>query len=1068
MSTDADTPSLYILYGSATGNSEQIAKDLSQKAEKEQQISSFFSCIVCEPLDRYKKYLDSWTTNNNKHALIIVCSTTGNGDAPENASRFVRFLKRKSTSPSTFQNIFFSVLALGDTNYDKFCNAGKTIDGKLSELGGMRVKALACADEATGLEDVVDVWTRTVLNDMYDAAVLGMTIRTDGTTTKTTRTTTTTTTTICADKSDEKEKEEATEDGPHQPAPVADSPTAPLVSTSTPPLTTATSSSTSPLCILYGSATGNAEHIAKNLAADYEKLIQTKASFFPSVICCEMDKWKKQCQHYWDQTPSSHSNKHGILIVTSTTGNGDAPENAGRFVRYLKRKSTADSMPFQHTAFAVLGLGDSNYDKFGETSRIVDKKLSELGGTRAKSLVVADEATGLEDVVEPWTLSVLDDITNACRGMDGTAESGSSTSTFTTLAVTTPKPTITTTSETHDEEKKMEVVDAPVVSPTPPPSTPSSSAPGVTIARALLKMNSSTPLPCVEHSCLPPLGTSLSSCAFIGEEEGDDEESSLERRRSSRGMSASLADIDRMTISTTSSTAIHYTMARPFHSKILNATYLTATSKDAAASVSDLLADIESDINDDLLVKAMDVYAEHFPLVPDEQVDASTCERNSKRVVEMTLALPDDFTLEYQPGDSLGLVVPNTPQAVRFVLDMLHEKHQVPPTQKISIDSNHPITVEEAVRTSIDLCSPMKSKRLLHSLSQFATNPEEEAVLRLLASKTTQGEELFCKFIDEQRMTVVDVLREFPSCQSIPLEGLFGILPGIPPRYYSVSSSPLDQRHGSLCLTVTFSVVDYVTPSLRLPDSSNQEFGCRRIGGVATRYLEVLCAPFLCQPHVIHHTDPTAPPHKIQSTIPIFPKPTKEFQLPASLSTPIILIGPGTGVAPFMGFLRHRQAQALQHQKVASTVVEGTWRGDFELQQDELPGEHASGVQAHNSTLGKCKLFFGCRYADHDWLYKDEMLAMEKEHKIELHTAFSRQPLPKQYVQDRMRGDQLDLADWIVQDKAYIYVCGDGNRMAKDVQQALVDILSEKVDDPKAYLEKLKEQNHFVMDIWTS
>ena len=160
-----------------------------------------------------------------------------------------------------------------------------------------------------------------------------------------------------------------------------------------------------PLFILYGSATGNAEHIAKDLA---QKFSPTAA--FDSVICAELDQYKMKCLPTWETAPPDDApfSKYGVIVVSSTTGNGDAPENAGRFARYIKRKSTVDIMPFRHCAFAVLGLGDTNYDKFCAVGKLADKKMLELGGTRAKALGLADEATGLEDVVEPWVESVFD------------------------------------------------------------------------------------------------------------------------------------------------------------------------------------------------------------------------------------------------------------------------------------------------------------------------------------------------------------------------------------------------------------------------------------------------------------------------------------------------------------------------------------------------------------------------------------------------------------------------------------------------------------------------------------
>jgi sulfite reductase alpha subunit-like flavoprotein len=87
--------------------------------------------------------------------------------------------------------------------------------------------------------------------------------------------------------------------------------------------------SESPLFILYGSATGNAEHIAKDLAAVYTNLLKNPDTdtYFPSVVCCELDQFKRKCQTIWEKEPAVGGTKHGVLVVTSTTGNADPPEN---------------------------------------------------------------------------------------------------------------------------------------------------------------------------------------------------------------------------------------------------------------------------------------------------------------------------------------------------------------------------------------------------------------------------------------------------------------------------------------------------------------------------------------------------------------------------------------------------------------------------------------------------------------------------------------------------------------------------------------------------------------------
>jgi cytochrome P450/NADPH-cytochrome P450 reductase len=148
------------------------------------------------------------------------------------------------------------------------------------------------------------------------------------------------------------------------------------------------------------------------------------------------------------------------------------------------------------------------------------------------------------------------------------------------------------------------------------------------------------------------------------------------------------------------------------------------------------------------------------------------------------------------------------------------------------------------------------------------------------------------------------------------------------------------------------------------------------------------------------------------------------------------MIGPGTGLAPFRGFLQERAA-----------------------------------LKAKGRTLGPAMLFFGCRHPDQDYLYADELKAFEASGITELHTAFSRGEGPKTYVQDLIKAQGQRV--WsLIENGAIVYVCGDGGKMEPDVKAALVAIYRERSgSDAKAgtrWIEGLGANNRYVLDVWAS
>ncbi|POM65163.1 NADPH-dependent diflavin oxidoreductase, partial [Phytophthora palmivora] len=145
-----------VFYGSQTGCAESIAQRIYDEALEKQLDAEL------HPLNEFQK---SKVETRDGHFVIIVCSTTGNGDPPDNCGKFWRYVKRRTQPEDMLAKLRYTVLGLGDTNYDKFCFMGKSIEKRMRELGAQSFYEFGAADEAMGLEDSVEPW----LNGLWDA-----------------------------------------------------------------------------------------------------------------------------------------------------------------------------------------------------------------------------------------------------------------------------------------------------------------------------------------------------------------------------------------------------------------------------------------------------------------------------------------------------------------------------------------------------------------------------------------------------------------------------------------------------------------------------------------------------------------------------------------------------------------------------------------------------------------------------------------------------------------------------------------------------------------------------------
>lgn len=277
--------------------------------------------------------------------------------------------------------------------------------------------------------------------------------------------------------------------------------------------------------------------------------------------------------------------------------------------------------------------------------------------------------------------------------------------------------------------------------------------------------------------------------------------------------------------------------------------------------------------------------------------------------------------------------------------------------------------------------------------------PMTKPKLLALCGDDAESTERYRNEVLAKRKSVFNLLQEHPACE-LPFHLYLEMLSLLSPRYYSISSSPA--AVGARC-SVTVAVVDSAASS-----------GNGNFKGVCSNYLA---------------------DRKPGETVHAVIRETKAgFRLPDDPSKPIIMIGPGTGLAPFRGFLQEREAQ-----------------------------------KAAGKTLGPAMLFFGCRNPDQDFIYGDELKDFADRNVTELHVAFSRGPGPKTYVQD-MIGAQKDRVWQLIDAGAIIFVCGDGGKMEPDVKRRLMDIYREKTnaseENAVRWIDDMGTRNRYVLDVW--
>ena len=392
-------------------------------------------------------------------------------------------------------------------------------------------------------------------------------------------------------------------------------------------------------------------------------------------------------------------------------------------------------------------------------------------------------------------------------------------------------------------------------------------------------------------------------------------------------------------------------------------------------------------------------------LANDELQNKSGDNPSERSTRHIEIALPEGES--YLPGDHLCVVPTNSEENVARALRCFGLNHDTYIKVKVTGGRRSPFPNGStfSVKRLAEVCGEIQavaSRKDVAVLAIHTQCPATKPKLEALSEPATENGDMYRENVFLKRKSILDLLEEFPACE-LPFPIFLEMVPWLSPRYYSISSSPTNKQG---VLSVTVGVV--AGPAL---SGSGEYLG--------------VCSNYLATRKVGDY---------IQA---IVREPSNHFRLPNDPSVPIIMIGPGTGLAPFRGFIQDRKSQ-----------------------------------QENGAILGDAMLFFGCRREDQDYLYRDEIENAANAGLIDMHTAFSRSGGgARVYVQDLIRKHGAKV--WqLLESGAIIYICGDGSAMEPDVKRTLHALYSEETNTnmqaAEAWLDGLAKDGRYVLDVWAA
>lgn len=687
------------------------------------------------------------------------------------------------------------------------------------------------------------------------------------------------------------------------------------------------------ITLIWASQTGNSESLAESFSqkikqAGYELNFQEMSNF-------SVDQLEK----------TDH-----LLCISSTFGDGDAPDNGQNFWNDLNNKE----LKLNHVKYSVLALGDPNYDQFCGHGKRLDEKLAALGASPI--LARSDCDTDFQEKAEQWLNTILEKINTS------------------TVEEEAPAVTLLWASQTGNSETLAE-----------------SFAEKIKQAGCQVNVQEMNSFSIAELSKTQNL---LCISSTFGDGDSPDNGQNFWNDLTNK------IDIklDHLNYSVLALGDPNYDQFCGHGKKLdqklaeLGASRIfdridcdTDFQEKAEQWLSNILGKLAEP------TKSKDVPSPLKPQKPDLTAPSKANPFHSRLLQNVRLNREDSnkdirlfaFDIEnsgitYEAGDALGVWPQNCPELVNELLSVT----KLDGNSAVSMVDLKGMSLRQALTERFEIAKPQ-----LNALKLIATKGCYQRLQDLLdyPDKNELKKWLWGK-------QLVDILKEFPIKLSV--NELISVLAKLQPRLYSIASSP---RAYPTQIHLTVSAVRYEHQSI-----------LRK--GVSSTFLADRAE---------------------QCTIPIFVQKSASFHPPIDPEAPLIMVGPGTGIAPFRGFLQERYA-----------------RGD----------------------KGKNWLFFGEQKSTTDFYYQDELNELQKNGTLtRLDLAFSRDQEQKIYVQDRMREQGSEIWQWLEQG-AYFCICGDASRMAKDVDATLKEIISQygnkSLEQANEYVASMSRDKRYLRDVY--